>query len=120
MSFDLDFLDMMKDTVIIAPFTGIDTYNRPTFGAAVSYRARIAGKDIALRAPTSENNTPIFDIWVYSRGVLITIDDKLTLPNDPAWRDRTPVIFAVGAYTDEDSTHHAKIQCGWMYHRQGQ
>lgn len=121
MSFEADFLNLMKDTVTIAPWTGVmDRDNRPTHGAPVSYRARIVGKAIALRQVFGEQVTPIFDVYVNSGGVLITIHDLLTLPADVAWIDHTPVIFAVGNYTDENSLHHVKLQCGWMYHRQGQ
>jgi hypothetical protein len=50
----------------------------------------------------------------------IALADMIVLPEDEAWIDRTPEIFALGRMTDEDGHHHTKIQCGWMYHRQGQ
>lgn len=120
MSFETDFLSMMKDEVTIEPWLSMDRDNRPSFGAAVTYRARIAGKAIALRQVFGEQSTVIFDVYVNSNGARITVNDRLTLPADQTWVDHTPVIFAVGNYTDEDSTHHCKLQCGWMYHRQGQ
>ncbi|TXH10904.1 MAG: hypothetical protein E6R03_14905 [Hyphomicrobiaceae bacterium] len=126
MSFEREFELFMPDTVTIAPFVGRDHRNTRQYGTAKTYRARIVGKGIASRRMGTEDNTVIYDI--YTSGVPIgetamaafTVDDKVTLPADIKWEDTTPEIFAIGRYTDPDGMHHIKIQCGFIYHRQGQ
>lgn len=118
--FEAEFLTMMPDTVTIEPCIGRDTYNKKVYGSAVSYRARIVGKAIGLRREGSEDGTVVYDVYIDSNGYFITPEDRLTLPTTGGWVDRVPVIFAVAHYTDEDGRHHTKVQCGWMYHRQGQ
>jgi hypothetical protein len=67
-----------------------------------------------------EDDAIIVDIYADTKGMRIALADMIVLPEDEAWIDRTPEIFALGRMTDEDGHHHTKIQCGWMYHRQGQ
>ena len=89
------------------------------------------GKIITLRRADKEDKTPIFDVYIGGiisgdavlplGQTLFTTNDQIYLPpEDPAWVDHTPMIFAVARATDEDGHHHVKLQCGFMYHRQGQ
>lgn len=122
MSFEREFLTMMPETVRIAPYTGRNEYGKPQYGAFVTYRARVSGKLISLRRSNEDQITTIFDVWIdiTEAQPVLSVEDKLELPNDPQFGDRYPVIFAVARQTDEDGHHHVKLQCGWMYHRQGQ
>lgn len=119
MAFEDEFLDMMPHTVWVAPYTGHDADNIATYGADVPYRCRIAGNIAALRTAQSELSTVIFTIWMAAAGATITIRDRLTLPDDPTYINRYPTIFTVDRLSDEDGSHHVRIQCGWAYHRQG-
>lgn len=121
MPFESEFLEMMPHQVEVhswlgQDFQGIDTYAVPH----ATYQCRIVGKGIALRRKEGEEDTVIFDIYADTGGAVVKIEDKIVLPADEAWIDQTPLIFAIGRYTDEFGHHHTKIQCGWMYHRQGQ
>lgn len=127
MSFEDEFLDLMPHEVQVQHWLGEDFEGNDIFAAtAQRYQCRIAGKGIALRKQFSEDTTVIFDIWLdphpLGGGPLATFktEDKVTLPDDVAWIDRTPVLFAVARLTDDEGHHHVKLQCGWMYHRQGQ
>lgn len=131
MAFEPEFLSMMPFTVDVAPFVGLDRNNEASYGDAVTYRARIVGKVISLRRSEKEDATPVFDIYLGAivnldgtlspvGNTLFTTNDKVTLPVNQGWVDETPIIFAVARATDEDGTHHVKLQCGFMYHRQGQ
>lgn len=122
---------MMPHTVEVAPFVGTDRFNQHSYGPRVAYRARVVGKIITLRRADKEDRSPIFDVYVGGiisgeevlplNSTLFTTDDQIYLPStDPAWVDHTPLIFAVARATDEDGHHHVKLQCGFMYHRQGQ
>lgn len=120
--FESDFLTMMPHAVAVARRTGLDRDRNPTYDTAneKTYRARITGKILALRRNEKEETTSVMDIYVHCGVNAIYVNDRVTLPDDPAWPDRFPVVFAVSRATDEDGHHHAKIQLGWMYHRQGQ
>ena len=143
MSFEREFLTMMPHTIWHQRRTGVDLYNRPAYDpVGTHYRCRITGKSLALRERMGEQDTVIFDIYVCPFPVVngvkafagveegrvnfkgdiaqIVVNDKITLPANQGWRDRTPELFAVGNITDETGLHHIKVQCGWMYHRQGQ
>lgn len=128
--FEREFLSMMPHTVTVTPFVALDRNNTPSYGDAVTFRARIVGKIISLRRADKEDSTPVFDVYLGGivtgttitpvGNVKITTNDLLTLPADVAWVDQTPIIFAVARATDEGGHHHIKLQCGFMYHRQGQ
>ena len=122
MSFEKDFLDMMPHTITILNYLRDDFSGAPVYDEdnPRTYRCRIVGKGISLRTRQGEDDTVIFDIYADMKGDPLKQEDKIVLPADVAWNDQTPLIFAIGRYPDEDSHHHVKIQCGWMYHRQGQ
>lgn len=120
MSFEAEFLEMMPHEITLEPWLEQDFHGADSYGPPRTYRCRIVGKGIALRRRDQEDTTVIFDIYAHTGGDVVKIEDRITLPDDQAFLDRTPEIFAVGRFTDEQGHHHTKIQCGWMYHRQGQ
>lgn len=133
MAFEPELLELMPHVVSIQSYLGEDFRGDPQYDATIRrYRSRIVGKGIALRTKMEEQETVVYDVYIGPRilddGTLdftavsdpFKIQDKLTLPADLAWADTTPEIFAVARQTDDEGHHHTKIQCGWMYHRQGQ
>lgn len=134
MAFELEFLELMPHVVKVFPYLGEDFYGDPQHDMENPrrYRCRIVGKGLALRTKMSDQETVIYDIYVGPRldendqivpnssGDAFHIEDKIVLPPDQVFTDQTPVIFAVGRFPDDTGHHHTKIQCGWMYHRQGQ
>jgi len=120
MAFESEFLSMMPHTVTVAPFVSRDKNGVPTYGTPRTFRARVTGKVLSLRRSDRADSTVVFDVYVQAGNTVITADDLLTLDGDPAWVDGTPILFAVSRSTDDDGHHHVKLQCGWMYHRQGQ
>lgn len=115
-----EFLELMPHRVKISPYEGTDFHGEIQYGDPVEYRARIVGKGIALRRQQDEDDTVIFDVYLDAGDAVIRVEDKIELPADAAWMDQTPLIFSVGRYSDESGVHHTKVQCGYMYHRQGQ
>lgn len=120
MAFEKDFYELMPHRVEVAPWTGRNVNNEDQYGPLVPYQARVTGKVLSLRSVMGEESTVIFDLYLDAGNAVITERDRVVIPDDPAFVDRTPVIFAVSKNTDEDGHHHTKIQCGWIYHRQGQ
>ena len=116
-NFDPDFLELMPYTVTVAPKSGQNQYNEPTFGTAVSYQARIAGKIMELRSKKGEDVTTTFELWLDTTDV-IAPDAQLTLTGSQ-WIDTTPEIFTVRRVSDENGDSHVQLSCGWQYHRQG-
>jgi hypothetical protein len=123
-SFELEFLTMMPDTLYIEQVLTRDLQGQPaTYTDPAPYRCRVSGKGLALRRGQGEEATVIFDAWVHAGAAVFSTEDRITLPPAPQFAeftDRPPVIFAIARYTDENSHHSVKIQFGWMYHRQGQ
>ena len=116
-NFDSDFLELMPYTVTVAPKSGQNQYNEPTFGTAVSYQARIAGKIMELRSKKGEEVTTTFELWLDTTDT-IAPDAQLTLTGSQ-WIDTTPEIFTVRRVSDENGDSHVQLSCGWQYHRQG-
>ncbi|SRR6266540_185431 len=129
--FEMEFLDMMPHQISVQSQKFVSGGDLVPFGDARRYQCRISGKILSLRRPNSEQDTVIFDIWVGARllddGTArpvdvdeFTVNDKVTLPAGQSFIDESPILFTAGRITDEDGPHHIKLQCGWMYHRQGQ
>ena len=117
-----EFLELMPDYVRIYPFLGTyDFEGKPQRATTpVEYPARIVGKGLAVRRKQDEEDTVIYDVYIDAGEDVIRMEDQIELPPNQAWIDTTPEIFTVGRFSDENGIHHTKIQCGWMYHRQGQ
>ncbi len=137
MSFEPEFLELMPHVIQVYSFVSVDAEGEATYDPDPAtqpgkrYQCRIVGKGLALRTKFSEQDTVIYDIYVGPRlidnepdfstmGDVFRIEDKIVLPADQVYTDQTPLIFAVGRFPDDEGHHHTKIQCGFMYHRQGQ
>jgi len=119
--FESEFLTMMPHSVTIFPRSGYTDSGLPSHSVTGKpYPCRIVGKNLSLRRSTVQDMTVVFDIFLDSGDDVIGLEDKVELPLDGAWLNRYPLLFAVYRATDEDGHHHTKLQCGWMYHRQGQ
>lgn len=116
-----DFLDLMPYVFAIARHLGTDFDGNSQYDPVpFTYRCRIVGKGLALRRQFSEELTVIVDIYFDPGNEEFTAKDQVYLPPSQAFMDETPVIFSIGRFPDDEGHHHVKIQCGWMYHRQGQ
>jgi hypothetical protein len=119
--FESEFLTLMPHSVTIFPRSGYTDSGTPSYSTTgKAYQCRIVGKNLSLRRSTVQDMTVVFDIFLNSGADVIGLEDKVELPADGTWLNRYPMLFAVSRVTDEDGHHHTKLQCGWMYHRQGQ
>ena len=106
-----DFADMMKSTVTVAPLTGRARDGAPTYGTAVSYKARISYKNRTIRRANEQEVLSRGEVWTNGT-TAIDVEDQLTLPaGSPG--SLTPPILDVQMPRDEDGNiHHTKIIFG--------
>jgi hypothetical protein len=123
-AFESEFLTMMPHRLTVEHWDGVsmdDQGNASGFDDPVEYRCRISGKAVSVRRSTDEQEAIIYDIWLWNHdSAIFRQEDRITFPVTFMFRQERPSIFTVGSFTDQDSQHHVKLQCGWMYHRQGQ
>lgn len=100
--------DMMPDTITIEPFISRDAFGSSTYGAAVSYQARVQGKNKIIR--TRDNVQAVSTIQVYIDSVpAVSPDDRVTLPS--RFSPTQPPILSVQPVGDEAGPHHQVILC---------
>ena len=117
MAVDPELLELYVDENQIEPYVSTDFDNVDTFGAAVTYRAKIDAKleevlrktgDVAL----STHRVALDDVY--------SIDerDRLTMPSNARFRVTNPEIMAVLSWTDESAItatvlgHHTTLKVG--------
>jgi hypothetical protein len=69
----------------------------------VTYRARVVGRIRIMRAVTGDETTSTVAVYL-SAAPLITVDDRLTLPE--GWVPPQPPIIAVRRVSDDARLHH--------------
>ena len=104
-----DFADMMPASVSISPRTDVDGAGKPTFGTAVSYKARIEMRNVRSRDAQGRE--------IVGRGIVFlattTIpgsNSKITLP--AGYDPLVPVLLEVRPVPDEYGTHHVELIIG--------
>lgn len=104
MSFD--FLDMMPQTVIVAPYTGQNGDGEPTHGAGVSYPARVEGRIRYVATRDGADRIAVRRVYLGTTAS-INVKDKITLPDGTS-----PPIIAVSPVDDEEGPHHVVVDTG--------
>lgn len=106
---EAEFLDLMPDTITIAPSTGAFTdRGQPSVGVAVSYRCRIEpveGERI-IRSSSGEERKAAWVLYVNAT-TFLDPEGQLTLP--VGFVPRTPPFYAIGRQADESGSHHVVI-----------
>ena len=97
--------DMLPHTITVEPFTGINTFGAATYGAAVTYRARIQGKNRLVTAVNGEE--AVSHITMYLQRTTISPQDRVTLP--APFSPTVPNILDVQHVSDESGGHHTVI-----------
>ena len=106
MSLNPELLDLMPHTVTVAPWTGQDKNTVPTYGAVVSYQARITGRVRMVRTTSGQDAVSTRTIYLGSAPAL-SPKDKLTLPAGEV--PVSPPILAIARVADEDGPHHTVV-----------
>lgn len=104
-----EFRDFMAQVVEIEPQTGRDGYNKPTFGPAVKYQARVSGKQRMVKAADGRDVVASQTIYL-GDSIDVSVNDQITLPD--GYSPRQPNILSVSRIPDENGLHHTTIYVG--------
>jgi hypothetical protein len=109
-SFMYDLADLFDRTVTIEPFALQTAAGKPTYGAAVTYAARVIMKDVGVR--TVEGTTIIGKGTIYLPGVyVVTTRDRLTLPAGILSPSQPPIL-SVSVSDDEMAGSYTTLVIG--------
>lgn len=97
--------DMLPHTITVEPFTGVDTYGAYTYGSAVTYHARIQGKNRLVMNMNGEEAVAHFTIYISAS--TIGPKDRITLP--APFSPTVPSILDVAHVSDESGGHHTVV-----------
>lgn len=95
-------------TVTIEPFTGENDFNKPTYGPACEYRAKIERQQRITREGDMQTIRSRRMIFLYTIDTSITVKDKLTLP--AGWEPLQPKILDVRLVHDHNGVHHVVLE----------
>jgi hypothetical protein len=94
--------------VTIEPFTGEDDFNKPTYGTACEFRAKIERQQRILREDTMQTIRSRRLIYLYTTDTSITVKDRLTLP--AGFEPLQPKITDVRVVSDHQGVHHIVLE----------
>ena len=97
-----------NQTVTIAPWASADDYNKPTYGTAVSYKAKIESDRRMIRTDFDMEEKSTRKIFLNTIVTTITTKDQLTLP--AAFAPINPKILSIRTVTDVSGISHIVIQ----------
>jgi len=101
-----DLLDLFADTVIIEPWTGSDGMGASSYGAAVSYSARVKGQNKLVKDPSGKEQISTVNI-VLAGTPGVTLKDRFTLP--VRFTPQQPPAIALDNSADENGAHHERV-----------
>ena len=96
---------MCRQIVTVAPRTGVDGYNQPTYGTAVAYRARVTGKRTMQFNDRGEEVLATKVVYFAASNAAIAAHDLLTLSTGDVDSTESgvtqPTVIAVSRIPDE-------------------
>ena len=94
--------------VTIEPYAGDDEYNKPTYGTAKTYKAKIERQARYLLASDQVTIRSRRQIFLYTQDTTISNKDRLTLPSEFA--PTQPQILDVRIAHDSKGVHHIVLE----------
>jgi hypothetical protein len=106
MTIEAEFAELMVDTVLVAKLSARSAYGDRTYGADVSYEARVVVQNKMVR--TQQGDEVVSRSHAYIFGAPgITVDDRVTLADGSQ-----PVLLSVEQFPDENGAHHEVLYFG--------
>ncbi len=96
--------DMCPHSITVEPFASVDAYGAYSYGAAVTHRARIEGKNQIIMTKEGEERVSRVTIYV---AATIGPQDRVTLPLP--FLPSQPNIMDVRLVSDESGFHHSVV-----------
>ena len=104
-----EWLDLMADTVTVAPWSSQSASGVPTYGAAVSYTARVEMKNHLIVDAQGREVLARGRVFMATTTVP-SVKDKVTLPS--RYVPVSPPILAVSPASDNLGMHHVTLEIG--------
>ena len=101
-----DFADLMTSDVTVESLSSRDEYLQPTYGTAVSFKARVSFKERWIRRSDGSTVHSRGEVWLLGTPD-IDPEDRITLPGGDQ-----PPILEVMRPSDEGGIHHTKVIFG--------
>lgn len=101
-----EYLGMMPNIVKLEPFSSLDAFGEPSFGAAQSFRARIELKGRLIRDNQGREVASRGRVFLATTAPPST-KDRLTLP--APYEPTNPLILDVRPVEDESGIHHVVL-----------
>ncbi len=99
--------DMMPHAVTYEAPASRDAYGAITYGAAVTYRARVVYKQTRIvNRINGQDAVSTGEVWI-NAAIIPATDARITLPSGD-----TPLIMNWETYPDADGDHHTKFYFG--------
>ena len=106
---------LVHDTVTIESLTGRDSYGDETYGAAVTYPARVVGQQKQIRSFTGAEVISQQMVIILA-SVVVQAEDRITLStalvNSTADSAIRPPILGARRIPDQSGTHHCVLYLG--------
>lgn len=114
MAFDAELDELFVHTVTIVPQSSTDVDNQPTYGTAVSHRAKIALRTRYIRTASGREIAGRGTVYVVAAsGATLSVPgakDRLTMPT--GFEPLIPPVLDVRPHYDEEGLHHVELVIG--------
>lgn len=114
-----DWSDMLVQQVTIAPVAAaLNSYAERTYGTAVTYSCRIAGR--RRKVVDANGREVVSEMTIYlGSAAAIGLEDQVTLSTADAWSTQEtalrPSILAIGRFPDQAGAHHTEIYLVFLF-----
>jgi len=111
-----NFAHLMSSTVQVAARTGVDGYDKPTYGTPVAYRCHIAKGARLMPEMAGQQVSDAIQIYLNSADAILPTSQVTLSTSDVGSTesfDRQPRLLAVERRFDQHGAHHATLYCGW-------
>lgn len=106
MAIERSLVELMQQSVTVAPYSSVNDYGEATYGTGVAYTCRISGKSRLLHDAQGREWLVVNTITLSSAPAL-SPRDKVTLADGS-----TPPLLAVETVYDEAGAHHVVLSTG--------
>ena len=101
MGLDAALIELMHDEIKLEAPSGRDKFNNQTYAAPITVKCYIQRTNVEARSETGEELTSTVQAILAQPELPVTVDWKLTLPDEPPHNGDTPAIMQILSAKDE-------------------